>query len=465
MLFTSILFLTLFLPLFLIVYYRKPSNAVALFFSLAFYFWGAPQFLPVVLVAGGFNYFLSLRISRSQEPNHRLLYLMVGVVAHLGLLVYYKYTGFFVEQLNLIMPESSRIPLPAIALPLGISFITFEQISYLMDVYRRDCEPARKLPDYYLFLLFFPHSIAGPIFRWKDLEQQIRARVLSNDQIFEGFIRFIYGLGKKALVANYVAYPADKIFALPMSEVGFTYSWLAVFCYTLQIYFDFSAYSDMAIGIGKMAGFNFKENFQYPYLSRSVTEFWQRWHISLTSWFRSYLYIPLGGNRVSLARHYLNILIVFTVSGFWHGASWNFVIWGVYFGLLIVAERLLNLGTAASKLITFDFRTLFTFVLVMIGWVFFRAVDLSHAGAFLKSMIGLNGDPALISLASAQVLPLRCLIVLAISVVILLLEPWIYRRLAIGHREWRWAFAGMAFFLSIATIANSTYNPFIYFRF
>lgn len=470
MLFTSILFISIFLPLFLILYYsfEKRGNAIALFFSLVFYFWGAPKFLPVVLIVGALNYFLSARIAKTADAGVRKWLVGSGVVLHVGILIYYKYLMFFAGQLLPFMQNlDPAFEIPKIILPLGISFITFEQISYLMDVYRGDCRPTRKLSDYYLFLLFFPHSIAGPIFRWRDLEKQIESRTLRPREMEEGFLRFIYGLAKKVLIANFVAFPADQMFGLPSGEVGFTTAWIGAIAYTLQIYFDFSAYSDMAIGIGKMVGFNFKENFQFPYLSRSVTEFWERWHISLTSWFRSYLYIPLGGNRVSPLRTYLNILIVFAVSGFWHGASWNFLVWGVYFGVLIVAERRLKLGTHAPGISpVLSWRILPTLLLAIIGWVFFRAHDLTQAVHFLKAMTGALGNPAIVSKPWALLLPYRSLTMMAAACVWFVLEPRIYLKLmAPEYRRWQWAAALPAFVLALASLANSSYNPFIYFRF
>lgn len=461
MLFTSIFFLTLFLPLFLSSYYLCPAiwrNRVALVFSLFFYLWGAPQFLPVVLVVGAGNYWLSHHLGRS---SHRRLWLGLGIGIHLAILFYYKYLLFFSGQLSLLLTmleaPFSLPKLPEILLPLGVSFITFEQISYLMDVYRGDGTPARKLTDYWLFLLLFPHSIAGPIFRWKDLDGQIQHRDLQTGDIFNGFFRFIYGLGKKAVIANIVAFPSDQIYSLPKTEVGFWVSWIAAIGYMLQIYFDFSAYSDMAIGIGQMIGFSFKENFLFPYTANSITDFWKRWHISLTSWFRLYLYIPLGGNRVGEARTYLNVFFVFLVSGLWHGSSWHFVIWGAFHGILILIERFFKISFGAFA----------TFVLVLLGWVLFRATDMGQATTFFRAMAGLSGNPTIITYPFAQILPYRCLVTMVIGLAMIPFEPKIYAFLEnnkVGSLV-RWTFAGAVYLMAMAGIANSTYNPFIYFRF
>ena len=398
--FSSLLFLHLFLPVFLVAYWLTPriaKNYMAIAASLAFYAWGAPRFLPVVVTLGVVDFIISHQIARARQfPGLRLarLLLAVGVTMHLSVLAYFKYSNFFVGQFDALLVHFGLQPWPwtAVVLPIGVSFITFEEISYLCDVYRGDARPARKLSHYLLFLTLFPHSIAGPIFRWKDLEAQLAERVHSWQLAREGFERFALGLAKKVLVADSVGIIADGVFALPPAQLSTGLAWLGTAAYSLQIYFDFSGYSDMAIGLGKLIGFRFKENFNRPYVSASVTEFWTRWHISLSSWLRDYLYIPLGGNRRGRRRMLLNLMIVFALSGLWHGAAWTFVLWGVFHGALVMIERLV--GERRERLPR-AVQHASTLVLVMIGWVLFRASSFAHACDMIAALFGFGGhEPA-----------------------------------------------------------------------
>jgi alginate O-acetyltransferase complex protein AlgI len=388
--FSSLIFVHLFLPVFLILYWITPrpaKNWAAIAGSLAFYAWGAPRFLPVVMGLALIDFAVSIRIADTASPRPRKLLLAAGITMHVGVLVYFKYSNFFVGELGSLLGALGLAPLAwtKVVLPIGISFITFEEISYLCDVYRGDARPARRLSSYLLFLTLFPHSIAGPIFRWKDLEAQLTEREHSWGLVREGFERFARGFAKKLLIADSVATIADAAFALPASQLTGPFAWLGAAAYATQIYFDFSGYSDMAIGLGKMMGFRFKENFDRPYMSASLTEFWTRWHISLSTWLRDYLYIPLGGNRRGSRRALVNLLIVFGLSGLWHGAAWTFVIWGLFHGAFVAIERLLGSRRAA---IPRGLQHGITLLLVVVGWVWFRAASVSDALTMLQAMFG-----------------------------------------------------------------------------
>ncbi len=395
--FSSLLFLHAFLPAFLLVYWLAPraaKNGVAIAGSLLFYAWGAPRFLPVVLALGLIDYALAARIATltqratGQRAAKRLL--VLGVTMHLSILAYFKYSNFFVGEINRLLGDLGGlgpIPWTQVVLPIGVSFITFEEITYLCDVYRGDARPARRISHYLLFLTLFPHSIAGPIFRWKDLEAQLAHREHSLELVRSGFERFSLGLAKKVLVADSVAIPADAIFGLPGDQLSTSLAWLGACAYTLQIYFDFSGYSDMAIGLGRMIGFRFKENFNQPYLSASFTEFWTRWHISLSSWLRDYLYIPLGGNRRGRRRAMLNLLIVFVLSGLWHGAAWTFVLWGAFHGLIVTLERLAG---ARRERLPLALQHATTLPLLVMSWVLFRAGSVGQVADFFTAMLGMD---------------------------------------------------------------------------
>jgi alginate O-acetyltransferase complex protein AlgI len=395
--FSSIVFLLYFLPVFLLTYFIVPGrfkNIVILLFSIAFYSWGAPKFIFVILGTTFVDFYLVRWMSQLEKRTRRRLLLTLSVSINLGLLIYFKYFNFFIENIDVVLSHlfhSKGITWTKLILPLGISFYTFETITYVVDVYRKVHKPLEKFWDYQLYIILFPKLIAGPIIRYHELADQITDRSQNDtiDNKLAGFYRFILGLAKKVLIANQVGAIADSIFSLHYNYLDFFTVWIGILSYTFQIYFDFSGYSDMAIGIGKMLGFTFPENFNNPYTSQSITEFWRRWHITLGNWMRNYLYIPLGGNRVnSKGRLYLNLWLVFLASGLWHGASWSFVLWGAYHGFFLVLERmfLLKLYEKLGKF----FRTILTFFIVVIGWVFFRVEKISDAFVYLKHMFTLN---------------------------------------------------------------------------
>jgi len=483
--FSSVAFLFGFLPVFLLVYLLAPArlrNAVALLGSLCFYAWGAPRFLPMLIAVSAVDFAFSRQIARAEPGSKRRRNLLVLAVSlNLALLAYFKYANFFVHEGNRVAAlfGGRGVAWQDVVLPMGISFVAFEEISYLIDVSRGVALPARRFSDYALFLSLFPHSIAGPIFRWKDLQEQLAARVHSLNRAFEGALRFSFGLGKKVLIANHVALVADRVFSLETRRIPTSYAWLGLLAYSLQIYFDFSGYSDMAIGLGKMMGFSFKENFEAPYTSASITEFWRRWHISLSSWLRDYLYIPLGGGRVGEGKRYRNLLIVFLACGFWHGANWTFLAWGAYHGAWLVIERARAWQSLAARMPRL-LSTLLTFLLVMFGWVLFRSDHLSSAVGYFGRMFRwhpLNSPDALYSWG--ELLPNRTCFYGALGLAGCALMAWPRAEASVawlvGKRaradesargdSVRLAFAFGTFLLSVVSLVNSRFNPFIYFRF
>lgn len=475
--FSSLLFVHLFLPAFLVAYWLTPrfaKNYTAIAASLLFYAWGAPKFLPVVLGLGIVDYYISHRIAAANEvpatQRRAKVLLALGVTMHLSVLAYFKYSNFFVGQINDLVGMFGLEPFQwtKVILPIGISFITFEEISYLCDVYRGDARPARRLSHYVLFLTLFPHSIAGPIFRWKDLEAQLESRTHSWELARSGFERFAIGLAKKVLIADSVGVIADGVFAMPAGQLSPMLAWLGAVAYAVQIYFDFSGYSDMAIGLGRLIGFRFKENFNRPYVSASVTEFWTRWHISLSSWLRDYLYIPLGGNRKGQRRALINLMIVFGLSGLWHGSAWTFVIWGVVHGSFVTIERLL--GDRRDR-IPKVLQHAMTLAIVVIAWVFFRATSAGHAFDIIGAMFGVAaGEPGP---ARAELMPHFAQFALILGIAIVLV-PIVakYRDLS----AWKDRLVGtpqiafsvgcyLLFVLSAIHLTNMRFTPLIYFKF
>ncbi|MGD8338870.1 MAG: MBOAT family protein, partial [Desulfobacterales bacterium] len=380
MLFSSIIFLFQFLPLCLLLYFlagKRLRNLLLLIASLVFYAWGESYYVLLMLVSILVNYLCGLMIDRYRGRQAARGFLIAAIAFNVLSISVFKYANFLVDNLNTLLSQigAGPIELAPIHLPIGISFFTFQAMSYAVDVYRRDAPVQRNPLNIGLYIALFPQLIAGPIIRYHDIAAQLIRRRVRLDDLSYGIERFVVGLGKKVLIANQVAIIADQVFSFPYETLTPGVAWLGVLCYTLQIYFDFSGYSDMAIGIGRMFGFHFLENFNYPYISRSIREFWRRWHISLSSWFRDYLYIPLGGNHRGPLRTYLNLLIVFFLCGLWHGASWNFVIWGLLHGLFLVIERL-----GFEKILNrwwSPLRYLYVMLVVCTGWVFFRAENLS----------------------------------------------------------------------------------------
>jgi alginate O-acetyltransferase complex protein AlgI len=396
MVFSSIVFLLYFLPAFLLAYYfaeKKYKNIILLIFSIFFYSWGAPKFIFVILGTTFIDFHIVKWMSITQNKLHRRLILSLSVSINLGLLFYFKYSNFFIENVNSVLSVfgDKNIHWTKLILPIGISFYTFETITYVVDVYRRVHKPLQNFWDYQLYIILFPKLIAGPIIRYHDLADQITDRSHNDtiDNRLTGFYQFVIGLSKKVLIANHMGQQADAIFSMNYAGMDTYTAWIGILAYTFQIYFDFSGYSDMAIGLAKMVGFKFPENFNNPYISKSISEFWRRWHISLGAWMRNYLYIPLGGNKVSSKRRlYFNLWFVFLASGLWHGASWSFILWGAYHGMFLVLERGFlhkfydKIGNLPS--------TIITFFIVVIGWVFFRIEKISDAFVFLKRMFAFN---------------------------------------------------------------------------
>ena len=461
MVFSSYTFLFYFLPPLLILYYLIPRrslggrNLVLLAFSLFFYFAGGPRHLPLMLLSIAINYVGGLLCAK-----RRRWALVLTMAVNLGLLGWFKYAGFVGENLRALgLPLS----VPEVVLPIGISFFTFQGMSYVIDVYRGDTPPAKNPLQVALYIALFPQLVAGPIVRYTTVAEELVSRRETFDDFAAGALRFSFGLAKKMLLANNLSLMADEAFST--APIGAAAAWLGAIAYTGQIYFDFSGYSDMAIGLGRMFGFHFEENFNYPYLSKSVTEFWRRWHMSLSGWFRDYVYIPLGGSRAGTAKQVRNILLVWTLTGLWHGAAWNFLLWGLYFGVLLLGEKFWwgkALERAPSPL-----RHLYAMVIVVLGWVLFRCEGLSAVGSYLGAMFGLSGagwGQALYFLRQYGVF-------LAVGVVASLpvkdaLRAALQRRKAERTIQWGSALAGLGLLgLSFLQLISSTANPFIYYRF
>lgn len=484
MVFSSPIFLFLFLPVVLTVYFCLPGlrlrNGWLLAVSLIFYAWGEVAFLFLLLASTIINYFLGRWLDKVGELRRRRLIVSLAVALNIGLLAFFKYSNFAVENFNALLLSAGAplIQIDPVRLPIGISFFTFHALSYVIDIYRRKTPSAKNPGDTALYIFFFPQLIAGPILRWSGIAPQLEQRTVSLDGFADGIRRFVTGLAKKMIIANAVAVPADQIFGLAPGELTPALAWLGVTCYTLQIYFDFSGYSDMAVGLGKMFGFQFLENFNYPYVAQSIRDFWRRWHISLSSWFRDYLYIPLGGNRCSAARNHFNLVLVFFLCGLWHGASWTFAIWGLYHGAFLVLERT-KLGEAIDAMPR-PVRHGYTILVIMIGWVFFRADSLAQATAFLSHMAGLNAS-TLGGQPIARYVTNQLIFALAAGVIFSTpiwpkVKEWGNQRLQATRTPARLAFsvgAGIIepllliglLLVSAAWLAGSTYNPFIYFRF
>ncbi|WP_338874100.1 MBOAT family O-acyltransferase [Spirosoma sp. SC4-14] len=480
MLFSSAIFLFLFLPSFLIVYYIIPHhwrNAFLFTASLFFYAWGESVIVFVLLLSAFINFLAGKLI----EQGKRKAGLTLSLVGSLSLLIYYKYANFLVDSVKgfaevFMMPITDAINLAQIALPIGISFYTFQGISYTLDVYWGRIKANRSFLDYGTYIAMFPHQIAGPIVRYADIAPELIDRTLSVEKFGVGAERFIIGLAKKVLLANTFANVADTIFNAPDTTYSTGVAWIGIVFYSLQIYFDFSGYSDMAIGLGKMVGFDFKENFNYPYIARSIQDFWRRWHISLSSWFRDYLYIPLGGNRGSKLQTYRNLLIVFFVTGLWHGASWNFIIWGLYHGLFLLIERA-GLARRLEKMWA-PIPYIYTIVVVMIGWVFFRTENLPKAIMYLKKMAGFVPPETVNTFPFSYFLNIETIITLLFGLLFAMpvyyrFHEWVkalqtrfrFQKLQILFDSLYTVSLILLFVGTVMYLAADTYNPFIYFRF
>lgn len=473
MVFSSTVFLFIFLPIVLLLYFvplfvgnaaweNKRKNLVLCAASLIFYAWGEPIYVILMLLSITFNFYIGLDIGQNADnPKKKKAILAAAVIFDLLILGFFKYSNFVITNLNHLF--SLDWPPLHLSLPVGISFYTFQILSYIIDVYRGSVRAQKNFLSFAMYVTMFPQLIAGPIVQYADIERQLQARRVTPSQFFDGVVFFIRGLGKKVLFANTIGEMHTQITSNGMEGVSAAAAWLGIFCYTMQIYFDFGGYSDMAIGLGKLFGFELIQNFNFPYIATSIKDFWSRWHISLSGWFRDYVYIPLGGNRKGVLRTVVNIAIVWCLTGLWHGAAWNFVAWGAFYGILLIAEKYLFAGVL-PKIPSF-LRHITTMVIVMIGWVFFSSETLSDAVTFLRAMFCLNHN----SLWDAQSVYYlsNCLFPLALMS---LSAFGVYDRLPKLKNDylrtaWNGIFYGGVFALCVVYLVSNTYNPFLYFRF
>lgn len=470
MLFSSITFLFIFLPLTLLLYYLVPfrmKNYVMLAASLIFYAWGEPVYIILMILSIILNYFCGQDIYEKRDNARAMkMSLMFGVIMNLLILGFFKYYGLLMDTINAILPID--IPYRVLALPIGISFYTFQAMSYLIDVYRKEVKPQENVLYFALYISMFPQLIAGPIVRYIDIEEQLKERSINSTKFGEGAMYFIRGLAKKVVLANTFGSVYEQVAAMQMGSFSTLTAWVGAIAYAFQIYFDFGGYSDMAIGLGKMFGFEFLPNFNYPYIAKSITDFWRRWHISLSTWFREYVYIPLGGNRCTPSRHILNLLIVWMLTGLWHGAQWNFMFWGLYYGVILILEKYLW-GSKIEKLPS-AVQHIYAFVLVLFGWVFFFSPTLGYAGQYLKVMFGIGAKGIFDKQGFFMIFTNWLLIVIAI----LASAPRGYKLLKKITGCWQseevraivtCAVYIAMFLLCIAFLVTETYNPFLYFRF
>ena len=470
MLFYEPLFLTVFpavYALYLLVSGASAKKWLLLVTSALFYLWGEPVFVPILLLSTAFDYALSFHLNEPTPPRLRRLALVAGIIGNLAILVVYKYADFLAENFSLVLAPFGmhRLPLLHLALPIGVSFVVFEKITYLVDTYRGISRPAATLRDYCLFVLFFPKLLAGPILKYHEMRDQIaKPRTVEWNDFGVGFLRFSRGIGRKLLIADPLGSFVNTIFAADPASLGAGHAWLALAGFTLQIYFDFAGYSDMAIGLARLLGFDLKENFNAPYTAQSLTEFWRRWHISLTTWIRDYLYKPLGGSHHGEARTYLNLWICFLLSGLWHGASWNFVLWGAYNGLFLTLDRLFL--REALKRCGAVIATIVTLFIVMIGWAIFRSDSLPHLATFLSALFGMTHA------TNAAEIPPELPATLVCGVLISLLPATrLYPALVRSYEKATWlrtltaAALVLVYVLAISRAVTVPFQPFIYFRF
>lgn len=463
MVFSSNLFLLQFLPIVIVIYYsvgKKYKNLTLVVVSLLFYAWGEPVYIMLMLLSILMNYCFGIFFI-NPKCNKKLL-LLLAIIGNISFLAYYKYSVFFLNLLNYILKTDYSIR--ELALPIGISFYTFQALSYIVDLYRGEIKAQRNIINLALYISFFPQLIAGPIVKYREINNLIDNRVIAENDVVEGIRRFCYGLGKKILIANTLAKTVDFVYGMDIQNVTGAFAWIAVVFYTFQIYYDFSGYSDMAIGLGKMFGFSFRENFDYPYTSTSVQEFWRKWHISLSAWFRDYIYIPLGGNRKGEVSTYINLIIVFLATGLWHGAGITFVMWGLYHGSFVIAERIgFRNIIKKNKIIGL----LYTFCVVNFGWVLFRSNDIFQAFEVWKRL--LNPLAYIYSdISFFEILSLKNVVIFAISI----LGCGFIQKLEISKyiKKYKYSYGELILcmlilLICISCLANSSYNPFIYFRF
>lgn len=478
MVFSSLMFLFRFLPVVLVLYFlapRKIKNTILFLSSLVFYAWGEPVYVVLMLFSTIVDYThgrLVYSLKQKNEMKKARVVVASSMIINLALLGFFKYADFIIGNLNLI--PGVELPLLKLALPIGISFYTFQTMSYTIDIYRGDALPQKNIISFGAYVALFPQLIAGPIVQYNTVAEQLEGRKETIDSFAEGVMRFMNGLGKKVLLANNIGLLWDMISARPSGEIPVLLAWLGITAYAFQIYFDFSGYSDMAIGLGKMLGFHFLENFDYPYISRSITEFWRRWHMSLGSWFRSYVYIPLGGNRKGLPLQIRNIAIVWLLTGIWHGANWNFLVWGAYFGVFLILEKLFWLEFLKKHKILSH---IYTIVLVWVGWAIFAFDNMAKGAEYLKAMFGFTGA----GFVNKETLYLLFSYAVLFLVLVLAAGPYPKKLILklqaalVGRKHPRvgmgiqavlqLAYVAFVFIISTAYLVDATYNPFLYFRF
>ncbi|MBQ3422461.1 MAG: MBOAT family protein [Romboutsia sp.] len=457
MVFSSTLFLFYFLPIFLLLYYIVPfkfKNFILLIFSLLFYSWGEPTYIVLMIFSSIVDYSIGLIIDKYRYSYISKIGLISSIFINIGLLSFFKYSDFLILNINNIF--NSNIELLNLPLPIGISFYTFQTMSYSIDVYRNEVPAQRNFLSFATYVTLFPQLIAGPIVRYETVHKELNSRSINIDMLYDGITRFVIGLCKKIIIANNVGFIWTQIKSLPSNEISALTAWLGIICFSLQIYFDFSGYSDMAIGLGKMLGFNFLENFDYPYISKSITEFWRRWHISLGYWFRDYVYIPLGGNRKGKSRWVLNIFIVWFLTGLWHGASYNFIAWGLYFGILLMFEKLF-LSKILEKMPNI-FRHLYVILIVIISWIIFELSSLSSIYNYIGLMF--NNNVFMDEIFLYYFIPNIILLCMAILSCTPIIKKILYR-----YEYLKILFIIIGLILCTSFLIDASFNPFLYFRF
>lgn len=473
MLFSSTLFIYFFLPIVLLIYYgllrknRSLQNIFLTLASLVFYAWDRPKFVLVMIFSIFVNWFLGLQVAKYQNAQNifmKKVVIFCTMVINLLILFIFKYLTFSLSIIDQIF--QFNMPIPQITLPIGISFFTFQAMSYVLDISCNKGTAQKNIMNVGLYITLFPQLIAGPIVRYETVSKEILHRKETFDDFFDGFSRFVVGLSKKVLLSNNLSIFVDNTFA-SVGNISVASSWLGAICYTLQIFFDFSGYSDMAIGLGKMFGFHFLENFDYPYISKSITEFWRRWHISLGTWFRDYVYIPLGGSRVKTPRLILNLFVVWSLTGIWHGANWTFIVWGLMYFILLTFEKISGFTKSKPSKPSVFFRWLYTLFFVILGWVIFRADSLSIAWIYIKTMIGMQNCVLFDNIFFENLR--QSGIVLCFSIILSLpITRWFKTKIDTNHAILKISYnllLVVLFILSISSIVSSTHNPFIYFNF
>ena len=459
MVFSSLVFLFRFLPITFLIYYlapKKVKNLVLLIASLVFYSWGEARYFPIMLASILVNYVTGLLMERFESRKSvRRACLVVSLIMTLGVLLFFKYTNFFLGNINALFGTSIPL-LSGLTLPLGVSFYTFQIMAYTIDVYRGKVKAEHNFIDFGTFVVLFPQLIAGPIVLYSDINKELKSRTITLAQVEDGIRLLIMGIASKILLADSISALWNEVQTLGFETVSTPLAWLGIIAYTFQIYFDFSGYSLMAIGLGRMLGFEFPQNFNYPYISRSITEFWRRWHITLSSWFRDYVYIPLGGNRVKPVRHFFNIFVVWFLTGFWHGANWNFIFWGLYYFVLLMIEKIFLLDKLQKSRVVSH---VYVMVLVIIGWALFALPDMSQLEALLRQMFAFQGGTDwLYYLRNYGVLLVLCTLC-STPLLKRCYEKW-------GHiKPLKVAFLAVVFAFSIAYMVGSSYSPFLYFNF